>query len=199
LRVDAVNTIVDEVQRMTALINDLLNISRIETGSISLDRHRTRLHDLLRDTFDNVTQNGKDKGITFHLRLPLHLSSVALDKELFRIAVNNLLTNAIKYNRPGGAVTLAAEESDEEIAVHVQDTGIGIASADQARIFEKFFRGGDVESTRRGGHGLGLYLAKEIVELHHGRLSVESEPGKGTQFTIYLKKTPTVAKEAIAA
>jgi signal transduction histidine kinase len=199
LRIEATNTIVDEVQRMTGLINNLLNISKIETSSITLERQRIRLDDLLRDTLENVAHSASAKGIVFDLKLPHGLSPIVVDKDLFRIAVNNLLTNAIKYNKPGGTVALVAEDSDGEIALHVQDTGIGIEQAEQARIFDKFFRGTSTDASKRGGHGLGLFLAKEIIEMHHGRLSVQSELGKGAQFTIRLKKTPLLVKEAIAA
>jgi len=125
------------------------------------------------------------------------LSPVAVDKDLLRVAINNLLTNAIKYNRPGGEVTLAAEESDEAISIVVKDTGVGIDEGDVDRIFDKFFRS-DCESVRKtSGHGLGLALARQIVELHHGTLSVSSVPGEGSEFVIELRKEPGLVKQAI--
>ncbi|HVL55022.1 MAG TPA: PAS domain-containing sensor histidine kinase [Burkholderiaceae bacterium] len=199
LRIEAANTIADEVRRMAALINNLLNISKLETGAIAIERHRTKLRDLLDDAFENLAQSARDKGIEFHLQLPPHLPAVALDKDLFRIAINNLLSNAIKYNRPQGSVTLAAEDGDDEIVIRVRDTGIGISAADQAQIFRKFSRGSSSESAARSGHGLGLYLAKEIIDLHQGTLSVDSEPGVGTEFSIRLQKTPVLVKEMMAA
>ena len=189
-RVEAVNAIHDSAERMAGLIGNLLSISKIEMGSLSLHRQRVKLHDLLRDAFDSITQQGKESQLEFHLRVPPEIGLVSVDKDLLRIAVDNLLTNAIKYNRPGGSVTLSAEESDEEIVVCVRDTGIGIPQDDQARVFDKFFRAASDEVTGRAGHGLGLYLAKQIVELHHGELAVTSQPGRGTEFVLVLRKTP---------
>jgi signal transduction histidine kinase len=189
-RVEAVNAVHESADRMAGLIGNLLNISKIEMGSLSLHRQRVKLHDLLSDAFESITQQSKGSTLEFQLRLPAEIGLVAVDKDLLRIAVDNLLTNAIKYNRPGGTVTLSAEETDEEIIVRVRDTGIGIPRDDQAKVFDKFFRAANEEVTERSGHGLGLYLAKQIVELHHGELTVSSEPGRGTEFTLLLKKTP---------
>jgi PAS domain S-box-containing protein len=189
-RVEAVNAIHESADRMAGLIGNLLNISKIEMGSLSLHRQRVKMHDLLSDAFESITQQSKGSSLEFQLRLPAEIGLVAVDKDLLRIAVDNLLTNAIKYNRPGGTVTLSAEEDDDAIIVRVRDTGIGIPHEDQAHVFDKFFRAANDEVTERSGHGLGLYLAKQIVELHHGELTVSSEPGRGTEFTLLLKKMP---------
>ncbi len=199
VRVEAINVIHDEVERMSTLINNLLSISKMELGNITLERKLVRLVDLLKDTFDNLAQSGRGKDLKFTVKLPPDLAPVALDKDLFRIAVNNLLTNAIKYNRPGGSVMLSAEEADEHIVIRVRDTGIGIASEEQARVFDKFFRAANPDAVSRGGHGLGLYLAKEIVELHHGKITLQSEVGKGTEFAITIKKAPIRIGAGVAA
>jgi PAS domain S-box-containing protein len=190
IRVEAINVIHDEVERMSTLINNLLSISKMELGNITLERKLVRLVDLLKDTFDNLAQSDRGKDLKFIAKLPPDLAPVALDKDLFRIAVNNLLTNAIKYNRPGGSVMLLAEEIDDQIVIRVRDTGIGIGPAEQSHVFEKFFRSSSPEAAGRGGHGLGLYLAREIIELHHGKINVQSELGKGTEFSITIKKAP---------
>jgi len=195
--IEAVNTIYDEVERLSTLINSLLSISKIEMGSLSLERQRIKLLDLLRDTFQAASRNGRGADLRLHIDLPHEMSHVAIDKDLFRIALNNLLTNAIKYNRPGGSVTLAAEETEGFITIRVRDTGVGIAAEDRERIFDKFFRSSREEIRDLPGHGLGLPLARSIVELHQGRLSVESEPGKGTEFTIALNKGRGLIMEAI--
>jgi PAS domain S-box-containing protein len=199
VRIEAINVIHDEVERMSSLINNLLSISKMELGNITLERKLVRLVDLLKDTFDNQAQSGRGKDLKFSAKLPPDLAPVALDKDLFRIAVNNLLTNAIKYNRPGGSVMLTAEEIDDHILIRVRDTGIGIAPEEQPRIFDKFFRASNPEAASRGGHGLGLYLAREIVELHHGKLTVQSDLGKGAEFTITVKKASVRALSGVAA
>ena len=198
LRVESLNVIQDEIERMNALVGNLLNVSKLETGSMSPERNRVRLDDLLRDAYDQALPRAEGKQLRILLDLPRELEAVAIDKDLFRIALNNLLTNAIKYNRPGGSVTLAARNEDNEIVISVRDTGIGIAPGDQGRIFDKFYRVSESgAAVKRGGHGLGLYLAAQIVELHHGRLLLESEPDVGSTFSVHLKTVPAPAGAAV--
>ena len=103
--------------------------------------------------------------------------------------INNLLTNAVKYNTLGGKVSLAVEETEDNIIFSISNSGIGIAEKDQNPIFEKFYRSDDDNVTRHSGHGLGLALAKEIVALHQGKLTMQSKVGEGGVFTLELKKT----------
>jgi signal transduction histidine kinase len=187
-RIEAVNVIQDEVERLSMLINNLLSITKIEMGSMDLVRQRVKLRDLLEDAFNTVSRNARAQDIRLSLELPQDLSPISVDKDLLRIAINNLLTNAIKYNRPGGSVTLSAEENDDSIAIHVRDTGIGIGQEEQSRVFDKFYRSMDDQVRARSGHGLGLALARDIVQLHHGSLSVKSALGEGTEFTIEIDK-----------
>lgn len=197
IRVEAGNVIKDEVERVGMLINNMLNIAEIEMGSVSLERQRIRLGDLLADALENVSRGAADRGLEMKLEVPNQLSAVHVDKRLLRIAINNLLTNAIKYNRPGGAVVLSASETEDHIVISIRDTGIGITAEEQSQIFDKFFRSEREDVRERTGHGLGLALVKEIVDLHQGELKVESAPGEGTEFSIVLKKTPVLLREAV--
>lgn len=202
LRTESANVIHDEVERMASLINNLLNISKLEAGALAIEPQRVNLRDLLRDSLDSLRQSALGKGIEFRIEVPPNLGLAALDKDLFRIALNNLLSNAIKYNVPGGKVTLTAEESGEHhLEISVRDSGIGIPVEHRERIFDKYYRAADstADGIARSGHGLGLYLAKQIVELHHGTISVRSESGKGTEFRIRIRKQTTPYEEAIAA
>ena len=202
MRIESANVIHDEVERMASLINNLLNISKLETGAMAIESQRVNLRDLLRDSFDSLRQSALGKGIEFRIEVPTNLGLASLDKDLFRIALNNLLSNAIKYNVPGGRVTLAAEESDDQhVDIFVRDSGIGIPAQHREQIFDKYYRVADsaADGIPRSGHGLGLYLAKQIVELHHGTIGVRSEPGKGTEFCIRIRKQTTPYAEAIAA
>lgn len=196
-RIEAVNVISDEVERLCMLINNLLSISKIEMGSIKIERQRIKLLDLLKDTFDSVTRNGKGEDIEFKLELPDEMSHIAVDKDLLQVAISNLLTNAIKYNRSGGSVSMTAEENNDQILIKVRDTGVGIAKDDINKIFEKFFRSENDAIRDKPGHGLGLTLAKDIIELHHGKLKVESEIGKGTEFAIVFQKSGGLVKEGL--
>jgi PAS domain S-box-containing protein len=198
LRVESLNVIQDEIERMNTMVGNLLNVSKLEAGSLSPERNRVRLDDMLRDAHDQALARIEGKGLRMDLDLPRELDAVTIDKDLFRIALNNLLTNAIKYNREGGSVTLAARNDGHEIVISVRDTGIGIAPADRERIFEKFYRVSESGApVARGGHGLGLYLAAQIVEMHHGRLVLDSEPGVGSTFSIHLKSAPAPAGAAV--
>ena len=199
-RVEAVNVIHGEVERMAALINNLLNISKLETGAMALATGRVNLHDLLHGAYEVQRQAALGKGLKFRIDVPLNLGLAALDKELMRIAVNNLLSNAVKYNRPGGDVVLSAHEADNDmIEIRVRDSGIGIAPAQRTRVFDKYFRVNEAAAEGRTGHGLGLYLVRQIVELHHGSVSVQSEPGQGSEFCIRLRKLAALYEEGQAA
>lgn len=186
LAVESANTVCDEADRMTRLINNLLDISRIEAGTLSLDLQRVRLHDLLEDCMETVDYAARAKGISTRLQVPSDMAPVRLDKSLIRVALSNLLSNAVKYNRPDGDVVLAAEESPDEVILSVQDTGIGIPDEDVPHLFDKYYRSSDAEAASRGGHGLGLYLAKRIAELHSGRIEASSCLGAGSRFQMVI-------------
>jgi len=192
VRVEAINVIQDEVERMNSLVNNLLNVSKLEMGSMRPERHRVKLDDLLRDAWQQARTRAESKGIRLELQVARELAAVSVDKDLFRIALNNLLNNAIKYNQSGGNVVLAADEGDVDVVIAVRDSGIGMSAEDTARVTEKFYRVRETGTEQRGGHGLGLYLTNQIIELHHGRLTIESELGHGSVFAIHLKKMPAL-------
>lgn len=198
-RIEAVNVIHDEVERLSTLINNLLAINQYELGGVVAQRKHVRMHEFLEDTFDNVTQGRGAKGLEFDLDIPREMSMVYIDKDLFHIALNNLLTNAIKYGKPGGKVKMSAQEDESSIEVIVSDDGLGIAEEDQKQIFNKFFRSADDNVRQQAGHGLGLSLARQIVQMHHGDLSLSSELGKGSRFTIKLEKVSTQIMDAAAS
>jgi PAS domain S-box-containing protein len=196
-RIEAGNIIHDETERLSGLIDNILSITKIEMGGITLARQRVKIGGMLQDTFDACARGTRGKDLDLQIDLPREMSTVAIDKDLFRIAVNNLLTNAIKYSNPGGQVTLSAVESEESICITVRDEGIGISPEDQERIFQKFYRSESAEAQDRNGHGLGLALAREIVQLHHGTLSLESTPGEGSEFVIEFRKETGLLKQAV--
>lgn len=192
--ISSINVINDEVERLSNLINNLLNISKIEAGNVAINLQRVKLNEFLSDIFNSIARSGNTNDIQFELDLPQTLPNIQLDKDLLRVAINNLLTNAVKYNNPNGKVIFSAAETEDEIILKIQDTGIGIAEKDRANIFEKFYRSDDDKVTKRSGHGLGLALAKEIIELHQGKIQIESTIGEGSLFTIALKKTSSFLK-----
>lgn len=187
-RIEALNVIHDEVERLAGFLNAMLAISQFELGSLNISRTRVRLPELLTDAFNNVAHSGRGRDLQFEIDVPREMSAVHVDKDLLRIAINNLLTNAIKYNRPGGTVRLVAEETADAIDIRVSDSGFGISEIDQQKIFDKFYRSDDENVREQKGHGLGLPLARQIVQLHHGSLDVDSRAGEGSTFTITLGK-----------
>jgi PAS domain S-box-containing protein len=197
LQLEATNVISDEVERLARLINNLLSMTKIEMGTLKLDRQRVKLIDLVRDTTESLMRNARDKELTFELDLPNDVIPVLIDKNVLRIAISNLLTNAIKYSDAGGTVTVSVNENDDAVTICVADTGIGIPQEAQAEIFEKFYRVEGEQMNNRSGHGLGLALARQIVELHHGSMRVESELGEGSRFYIDLWKQSGVMQQAI--
>jgi PAS domain S-box-containing protein len=187
-RVETSNVIRDEVERLASLINTLLSIARIESGAVAIKRERVRLQEFLEDAVEAVSRSSRGERVTCLVDVPRDASPIFVEKELFRVALNNLLTNAFKYNREGGEVSVLVEESDDRTIIRVRDTGIGIQPENLPRIFEKFYRSEDEETQKRPGHGLGLPLAKEIVELHGGSIRAESVAGEGSEFAIVLRR-----------
>ena len=166
-------------------------------GEISIDRQRVRLHEFLEDTFEVASRTEQASKLTFELDLSTTLTSIIADKDLLRIAINNLLTNAVKYSRPGGVVSLSSEETEQSVRIIVRDEGIGISEKEQDLIFERFYRSEDVEARKSGGHGLGLSLARDIVQLHNGTLTVSSKPSEGSEFVIQIWKETGMLKQAV--
>jgi len=181
------NTINDETDRLVRLINNLLNLSKIEMGSLHIKPTRVRMKKLLQDSFQAVESQAMAKNITFEIRLPEKLAALEGDKDLLGTVVMNLLSNALKYTPEQGEVLLLADETEEEVLIHVQDTGIGIEEADLPHIFERFYRGSNGEKTQPGS-GLGLALAHQIVQLHGGSMKVVSQVNQGSQFSVMLPK-----------
>jgi signal transduction histidine kinase len=196
-RTEAVNVIRDEVERISMLINNLLSITKIELGSLSLIRQHVKLRDLLLDIFETTKRSVQTKNLEFKLDIPKEMSPLYIDKDLLRIAINNLLTNAIKYSKECGVVLLSAEEINGSVNIRVRDTGIGISKDDQNHIFDKFYRSNDENVRVRTGHGLGLSLTKDIVQLHHGSLKVQSNLGEGSEFTIVLEDNSSLLEMAV--
>jgi len=184
-QIDAVNVIHSEVHRMSGLISNLLNISKMESGTLKLNRKRVKLHELMQDAFAALRNSALGKDIALELSIPPDLGALRLDKDMFRIAVDNLLSNAIKYSNAGGKVTVSATMLDTtQIQIRVRDQGIGIAKEDADKVFGKYYRVASDETASRSGHGLGLFLAKQIIELHQGSITLHSELGQGSEFII---------------
>ncbi len=177
-------------QHLLSLINDILDLSKIEAGRMELAPAPFHLPTTLENALILVRERATRHGIALHIDLDPRLGEVVGDERKVKQVLLNLLSNAVKFTPEGGRITLKASQRDGAVEISVTDTGIGIASEDQAAIFEEFRQVGS-DAQRREGTGLGLTLARKFVELHGGRIWVESELGKGAIFTFTL---PSCAK-----
>jgi two-component system, NtrC family, sensor histidine kinase KinB len=176
--------------RLLAMINDLLDLTRIEQGRVRLDRSLAAPADLVAEAIERFESRAKDGGVALKGSVSFGLPPVSVDRERVAHVFDNLIGNALSHTPRNGSVTLSAEtRPDGSIAFEVKDSGTGIAPEHLARIFEKFYRVPGSKSS--GGAGLGLAIAREIVEAHGGQIDAESQPGQGTTFTFTLPTTPT--------
>ena len=183
--VEFCNTMNEEAGRLSTLINNLLHLSKIEMGGLVLSRSMTRTKEFIEGIFKVATAQ-KKKNINYELILPEKPPPVNIDKEFMGIVLMNLIGNAIKYTPEHGKITLRVDEEGDRLMIHVIDTGIGISEEDKLHIFDKFYRSSDAQVRDKTGHGLGLSIAKQIVELHDGEIRVISKKGEGSQFSVIL-------------
>ena len=181
-RVEFLDTIRSEAERLTNMTSDFLFLARLSSGRATLVRSDVNLLQVVRAAVNVVRPQAVERGVRISVRASKNLPAVRGDKETLHQVVLNLLSNAIKYNRPNGSVTVSVSLDGSDVRVAVSDTGRGISKEDQAHLFEKFFRVADVEGFAQGT-GLGLSIAKQIVEFHGGQVKVESELGVGSTFS----------------
>jgi len=175
--------------RLTAIIEDLLKLSRIEqedeVNSIYLEKGS--VNEVIQSAIQVCRQKADEKNVQIHVLCPQDIT-VNRDAHLLEQAVVNLLDNAIAYSKQGGAVNVDVQSTESELLISVEDSGIGIAKEHLSRLFERFYRVDSARSRKLGGTGLGLSIVKHIVQAHSGHVTVKSTPGKGSVFTIYLPK-----------
>ena len=173
-------------RHLLSLINDVLDVSRVEAGRMDLEVARFHLRGMIEDAFVLVREQAIARRQTLTLDVDPALGAVSGDERRVKQVVTNLVTNAVKFTPEGGRITVSARCGDGEALVSVADTGIGIAASDQGSIFEAFQQVSQGPEPRQEGTGLGLTLSQQIVALHGGRMWVESEPGRGSTFTFSL-------------
>ncbi|HVN56270.1 MAG TPA: GAF domain-containing protein [Anaerolineaceae bacterium] len=180
--------------RLGALVNDLLDVSRIEAGRITLNLQSLRLHELAEDVAAEMQRRSRDdqKPMDIRLEIPQDLPRVNGDLERVRQILANLVINSYNYTPANGWVVVRMQARDNEVQVDVQDNGIGIAPESQGRIFERFYRGEDPLVLATSGTGLGLAIVKNLVDMHHGKIWFESKGirGEGSLFSFTLPVFP---------
>jgi two-component system sensor histidine kinase KdpD len=180
---ELISVVDEEADRLSVLVTEAIQMARIEAGRVHLERASYPLHELVESALDKLKPMVRERSID--VNLASDLPAVLVDRELIEIALRQLIDNALKYSPRDSAVSVAAESSDGRVIISVRDRGPGIPDEEQSRIFEKFYR---AEASRHQipGAGLGLVIAREIIQVHGGEIWVESQPGQGSTFRFSL-------------
>lgn len=173
-------------QILIELVNDLLDASKLESGTMRLDLTSVDLRALVDELRETMEPLAREKSITLVEALPATLPPIEADRPKLRRVVVNLLSNALKFTPKGGRVELSAEPLDKQMRINITDTGVGIAAEDVERLFDKYEQTRSRATRGEKGTGLGLYITKQLVDLHGGEIKVTSEPGKGSTFSFTL-------------
>jgi len=196
---DAIQKMFISGNRLISLVENLLNISRIESGRIKFSFEPKQLTDLVREVYENLKKNAEDKKLYLRFIEPKQpLPLVIMDDEKIRQVAINFIDNAIKYTKDGG-VTVSFGQKNGMVECCVQDTGMGVEPEEQARLFKKFSRGKDANLVNTEGTGLGLYVANIMIEAHKGKIWIESEgvEGRGSKFCFALPLADSATAKAL--
>jgi signal transduction histidine kinase len=185
-----VRTVLGEVHRLSGLIDDLFELSRLDAGALTLQIEPGSLHDLVSDTLEAMQVQAAEKGLRLRGEVAEDLPPVLMDMARIQRVLLNLVQNAIRHTPPDGTILLEAEEEPTTVRVDVVDSGEGVAPEDLPHIFERFYRGEKSRVRGQGGTGLGLAIAQGLVEAHGGRIWAQSAPGQGARFSFVLPKAP---------
>jgi PAS domain S-box-containing protein len=168
-----------QVKRMSTMINGFLNISRLESGKILIEKHRFNIDELAKEVIEEARITVTSHQIDI---VPCPAVEVYADRDKINSVISNLVSNAVKYSPKGSQVQILCTTQDDDVVISVKDEGIGIKQSDLAKIFERYYRVESSNTQHVSGFGIGLYLSAEIIERHGGRIWAESEPGKGSTF-----------------
>ncbi|MEM7513286.1 MAG: ATP-binding protein, partial [Bacteroidota bacterium] len=182
----AMEVITRNTNRLQQLIDQLLELSQLETGNVHLKLVKGNLIQFIKSIVFSFESMSESKGLSFNTSMPGELTGAYFDKDKLEKIISNLLSNAFKYTPNGGAVTLTVEYSETHFIIEISDTGKGMAKEEVKKIFERFYR---VQGTEEKGSGIGLAITKELVDLHNGQISVNSRIGEGTHFKIRIPHT----------
>lgn len=192
-RAKCLNVINGETRRLERIVGEMLSVAEIEAGSFKINHDDVRIETVFEDLQQDYAEQARDKQITLAFELPPKLPQVKGDRDKMLMALHNLVGNALKYTPAGGSVTVTVSAAGKNLVVEVRDSGIGISAEDAERIFERFYRATDPRVGKITGTGLGLTLAREVVRLHGGDISVDSQLNHGSTFTLSL---PVIAEAA---
>ncbi|MBA2404437.1 MAG: HAMP domain-containing histidine kinase [Bdellovibrionales bacterium] len=183
-----VSSIKSSGQRMNRMIEDLLDAVKVEAGSFKVDKKETTLHKLLELALNESRPAAGAKHIHLELKLENNPLVIMCDEGRIIQVINNLVGNAIKFSPEHSEVSVFQTSTDDEVIINIADQGKGISKDEQIHLFDRYWQAPD---TAHKGTGLGLFISKSIIELHGGKLKLESDIGSGSTFSIYLPKTPS--------
>jgi len=192
-RVKCLNVINGEARRLERIVGEMLSVAEIEAGSFEVHYDDVRLDQLFEELRLEYEQQALEKKIVLVFTLPPKLAVIQGDRDKMLLALHNLVGNALKYTQPNGKVEVVVNVDDRLFSVQVKDTGIGISETDQEKIFDRFYRAKDPRVAKITGTGLGLTLAREVVRLHGGDITVESRLDHGATFTLKVPVSKQVA------
>lgn len=185
-QLELIKDLKDNNQRMINLVNDLLSVSRIDQGRLDLNPEKTSLKKLTQELIKEYTPIAKASNIELSLQAESNLPSVFIDQRAIRLALGNLIDNGIRYTKGGNQVKINLIKKAKSVRYEVEDHGVGIPKEDQKKIFQKFFRSRNVMKYQTEGTGLGLFIAKAIIEASKGKIGFRSQENKGSTFWIEL-------------
>ena len=175
--------------RMTKLVGALLNATRLDLGTYKIEPEPIELKTLFTDLEKQYSPTIKDKRLTFKIKLPAKLKTVTTDQTIIRLIFDNLISNAVKYSRPKGNITVSVTDFGvQKFKVSVTDRGYGIPKNQQKEIFTKMFRADNIASLDTTGTGLGLYMVKAIISSLGGTITFKSKLNQGSTFTVTLQR-----------
>jgi signal transduction histidine kinase len=183
---DTIRLLDEEAASLSRLVNDLQELSLADAGELKLICQEEDITKLIRQVVAALQPEAAAKGLTTAVNLPEELPQVNIDSQRIRQVLHNLLENAVAHTTRGDTITVTLQQQDNQLRISVADTGEGIAAADLVKIFERFYRVDKSRTRATGGTGLGLTIAKRLVEAHGGNIEVRSEPGQGSTFTFIL-------------
>ncbi|MCI0549536.1 MAG: ATP-binding protein [Anaerolineae bacterium] len=183
-----VNNIHNETLRLNSLASSFLDLARLESGRVQFRKTRFSAADLIYECRDVMMSKAQETNIQIRVDVPSDMPLMEADRDKIKQILLNLISNAIKYNRPNGSVIITGSFTDAELTITIQDTGVGIPEDSVPHLFEKFYRVREHEG-KASGTGLGLSICKQIIQGHNGRIEVKSKMGVGTSFSIHLPRT----------
>lgn len=182
-----VNNIHNETLRLNSLASSFLDLARLESGRVQFRKTRFSAADLLYEVRDVMMTKAQETNVQIRVDVPNDMPLMEADRDKVKQVLLNLVSNALKYNRPNGSVIIAGNYTDTELSMGVQDTGVGIPEESISHLFEKFYRVREHEN-KATGTGLGLSICKQIIQGHNGRIEVKSKVGVGTSITVHLPR-----------